>query len=435
MTSRRRLETHVKILIGLVIGIIAGFIVRSTVDPDLISHIVKNYTLPFGNIFLRMIFMIVVPLLFSALVLGVAEIGNPKQIGRIGLRSLAMTIVLSGIAVGLGLTAVNIVKPGVGIPEEATAKLRSVYEKGTDESKKAIENSKKTKPVVETISEIVPKNPLEEAVRALEGGLLPFMFFALVFGIAMACVEAEKTLPVRAFLEGVFAISQKVIDFAMAFAPYGVAALIFGTVANLGTDSIIAVGKYFTLVLVVLAIHQFVIYSLAIKFVAKRNPMEFFRSIRKVMLTAFATSSSNATLPTALQSSQEDLGLPRDISSFVLTVGATANQNGTALFEGITIIFLAQFFGVSLDLGQQLTVMGLAIVAGIGTAGVPGGAWPMIAIILGTLGVPPEAIAICIGIDRILDMSRTVLNVTGDITIAACVAAMEKRPMEAPAEG
>ncbi|MBZ0214571.1 MAG: dicarboxylate/amino acid:cation symporter, partial [Nitrospirae bacterium] len=188
-----------------------------------------------------------------------------------------------------------------------------------------------------------------------------------------------------------------------------------------------ALGRYAVLVLVALAFHQIVTYSVVLKLIARINPLDFFRRIRTVMLTAFATSSSNATLPEALRSAREDLGLPRDISSFVLTVGATANQNGTALFEGITVLFLAQFFGITLDLGQQITVILLCVLAGVGTAGVPGGSWPMIAIVLTKVGVPPESIGLVLGIDRILDMSRTVLNVTGDLTIATCVTKMEER--------
>jgi DAACS family dicarboxylate/amino acid:cation (Na+ or H+) symporter len=216
-------------------------------------------------------------------------------------------------------------------------------------------------------------------------------------------------------------IPQQVIDMAMSLAPFGVFALVFTAATAVGAGALQALGSYAALVMISLAFHQFVIYSLALKFIAKRDPLTFFRQIRTVMLTAFSTSSSNATLPTALKSAEADVGLPRDISSFVLTVGATANQNGTALFEGITIIFLAQFYGIALSFQDQVTVMLLAIVAGIGTAGVPGGSWPVIAIIMAKVNIPVEGIGICLGIDRLLDMSRTVLNVTGDITIAACV--------------
>jgi DAACS family dicarboxylate/amino acid:cation (Na+ or H+) symporter len=371
-----------------------------------------------------MIFMVVVPLLFSALVLGVSDLGDIRKIGRIGGKSLLMTFLLSGIAVLLGLGLVNAFKPGVGVDPAGRERLLASYGSNADVAK-AKENAEKAQTGFDAIVGLISDNPLRDATEALTGGLLPFMVFALIFGIALSTIEEEKRQPLRALLEAIFAVAIRIIEFAMKLAPIAVAALIFGTVALLGVNALLEVGKFFFLVLFALAIHQFVVYSLAIRFIAKRNPIEFFRQIRTVMLTAFATSSSNATLPTALKAAQEDVGLPRDISSFVLTVGATANQNGTALFEGITILFLANFFGYDLSLSQQAVVMLLSIVAGIGTAGVPGGSWPMIMVILVRIGIPPEAVGLVLGVDRILDMSRTVLNVSGDITIAACVTAME----------
>jgi DAACS family dicarboxylate/amino acid:cation (Na+ or H+) symporter len=427
MTSEptKKLPLHTKILLGLIFGAIAGGVAQTTlgVDHPALKGFIEQVTRPLGQIFLNMIFMVVVPLLFSALVLGIAEIGDAKKIGRVGVRALVLTVILSSIAVGIGLLLVNVVKPGAGIDPERREQLLQSFGKPEDAAKR-IEQSEKAKGFGETIADFFPKNPVETATR--DDGLLGFMVFALIFGIALANIAPEKALPVVSFLEGIFAIAQKIIEFAMKLAPYGVFALVFSTSAVLGVEAFVALGKYAGLVLFALAFHLFVVYSLVLKYVAKRDPWEFFRQIRTVMLTAFATASSNATLPTALKSAQEDVGLPRNISSFVLTVGATGNQNGTALFEGITILFLAQFFGVTLDLGAQLLVMGMAILAGVGTAGVPGGAWPMIAVILAKIGVHPGAIALCLGIDRILDMSRTVLNVTGDITIAACVAAQEQ---------
>ncbi|MBL8086583.1 MAG: dicarboxylate/amino acid:cation symporter [Chthonomonas sp.] len=419
---------HARVLWALLLGAFVGAVCQMTLGSDHpgLQSFIKNFSSPVGKIFLNMIFMVVVPLLFSALVLGVAEIGEASRVGRIGLRSLALTLLLSGTAVVLGLAAVNFVRPGDGLPEAERQKLISHYAPSADVTKN-VDQAKQAKSAADTIVDLIPRNPLDSAVKALEGGILPFMVFALIFGIALAGIEQEKAMPVRAFLEGLFAISLKIVEMAMSFAPIGVFALIFGTAATLGVSAFLALGKYALLVLAVLAIHQFGVYSLALKFIARRSPIAFFRSIREVMLTAFATSSSNATLPTALTTARDQVGLPTSISSFVLTIGATANQNGTALFEGITILFLAQFFGVSLDLGQQAMVMGLAILAGVGTAGVPGGAWPMIAIILVKIGVPAEAIGLCLGIDRILDMSRTVLNVTGDMVIATCVSTWEAK--------
>ena len=430
--ERQKMPLHTRVLIGLAIGLIAGIICQAAFGPDneVVQNIVKNYAYPIGQIFLRMIFMIVVPLLFAALVLGVMEIGDARKVGRVGVRALLLTIVLSSIAVCIGLLAVNIVRPGDGIPEERRELLMATY--GNEDAQKTIAQSQEAKSVVDTLLEIIPKNPMVEANRALEGGLLPLMFFALVFGLAMGASPPDKVRTLKGFLEGIFEVSLKVIDFAMKLAPIGVAALVFGAIALLGWDAIAALGKYMLVVLFALALHLVVVYSLALKLIARMNPLDFFRRIKGVMVTAFATSSSNATLPTALKSAEEDLHLPRDISSFVLTVGATANQNGTALFEGVTVLFLAQFFGIPLTLGEQLGVMGLSIVAGIGTAGVPGGSWPMIALILMRYGIPVEAVGIVIGVDRILDMSRTVLNVTGDVTIATCVSEMEKRSKQAP---
>ncbi len=432
-SPRKRLPLHTKILLGLVlgglIGLLAQFILPGGSSHPALRFFVDVVATPVGGIFLTMIFMIVVPLLFSALALGVAEIGDAVRVGRVGIKSLALTVVLSGIAVVLALVAVNLVQPGAGISEEKRAQLIGAVDRSEAEHRAKAESLAQVDPPV---LGLVPKNPLLEASRAFSGGLLPFMFFALVFGLAMAGVPSEKSQPVKAFLEGLFAISLRVIEMAMKLAPIGVFALTFKTGAILGLDAFIALGKYALLVLFVLALHQYGVYSLVLRFVAKRSPLQFFRAIRTVQLTAFATSSSNATLPTALRASEEELGLPRDIGSFVLTVGATANQNGTALFEGITILFLAQFMGVELALSQQLQVLFLAILAGIGTAGVPGGAWPMIASILSRFGIGAESIGLVLGIDRLLDMSRTVLNVTGDMVIATCVTRWEGREAEPP---
>lgn len=431
--TKRGLPLHTKIFIGLIFGLIAGIACQMLVpeaDKSTLKSFSENWVQPVGQLFLRMIFMVVVPLLFSALVMGVAEIGEGKRIGRIGLRSLFMTILLSGLAVLLGLAMVNLFRPGDGISPEKRTELIASYS-NESAAKKTFETAEKEKDktAAQAILEIVPSNPIVEANRALEGGLLPLMFFALVFGLAVAMVGPEKTAGVRSFLDGLFAVSLKMIEFAMKLAPVGVAALIFYASSILGVEALMALGKFVLVVLSALAIHQFITYSIVLKVVTGRNPLQFFRQIKEVMLTAFATSSSNATLPTALRVAEEEVKLPRDISSFVLTIGATANQNGTALFEGITVIFLSQLFGVDLTVGQQFAIMGLAILAGVGTAGVPGGAWPMIAVILGKFGVPPEAIGLVIGIDRVLDMSRTVLNVTGDIAIATCVSDMEAKSL------
>jgi dicarboxylate/amino acid:cation (Na+ or H+) symporter, DAACS family len=421
-TATRTISLPTKIVGGLVLGAIAGGTAQAILgakDPNLASF-VENVAKPAGSIFLYLIFMVVVPLLFSALVIGIGEVGGAAKVGKIGALALGMTLLLSGIAVFIGYGAVNLAQPGNLISAERKAQLIKEYSSKTEADKNL--KTAQTAPEDPPLLGFIPKNPFKEINRALEGGLLPLMFFALMFGLAMSQIEPEKALPLRQFFDSLFAVSQRIIEMAMTLAPYGVFFLVFRTAATLGLELIQALSVYVAVVLGALALHQFVTYPIVIRLIAQRDPIEFFRKLKTVMLTAFATSSSNATLPVALRSAEEDLGLPRRISNFVLTVGATANQNGTALFEGITILFLCQLFGVALSTGQQFTVLGLAIVAGVGTAGVPGGAWPMIATILVMFKVPAEAIGIVFGIDRILDMCRTVLNVTGDITIAACVA-------------
>ncbi|MCE2937849.1 MAG: dicarboxylate/amino acid:cation symporter [Armatimonadota bacterium] len=430
--GKRKMPQHTKIFVGLLLGAMAGAIAQSVLPDGTANQALKdfnaNWATPLGDIFLYLIFMVVVPLLFSALVNGVAEIGEAAKVGRTGLRALLLTIILSGIAVGIGLGGVNLVKPGAGISDAERERLTAGI--NAEEAKKKAEV--KAEADEPPVWGIIPKNPLKEANRALTGGILPFMFFALVFGLALAAVEPERAAPVKNFIEGLFLVSQKMVEFAMKYAPIGVFFLVFRAASSLGANAVVAVGQYVILVLAALALHMFVTYPIFLKFVAKRDPVQFFRQCKEVILTAFSTSSSNATLPVALRVAEQEVGLPRKTSSFVLTVGATANQNGTALFEGITILFLAQFAGVNLDFSQQLTIMGLAILAGIGTAGVPGGAWPMIGVILAKFGIPVELIGVVIGIDRILDMSRTVLNVVGDITIAACVSGMEGNGVAIP---
>ena len=248
------------------------------------------------------------------------------------------------------------------------------------------------------------------------------MFFALIIGIAITLIPVTVTAPFLRGLQALYEITAKIIEIIMKFAPYAVACLLFNNTARFGLDLLQALAWFVVTVLLGLSLHMFGVYSLSIYFLSRMSPLEFFRRIKTVILTAFSTSSSNATLPTALRVSEENLGVPQEINSFVLTVGATANQNGTALYEGVTVLFLAQLAGVDLSIGQQLMVVYLAILGGIGTAGVPAGSLPVIAMILSMFRIPPEGLGLILGVDRLLDMCRTVLNVTGDLAAAVCVA-------------
>lgn len=431
--GRRGLALHWRILIGMAIGASAGLAANLLIPrgPDGAPHphlefVARNIAEPLGQIFLRLIFMVVVPLVFTALSLGVAEIGDLRKLGRLGVRTLVLTVILSSLSVAIGLGLVNTIKPGTRLSAEKRAELREKY---VQDSQKTLANAAKAKSVRDSLLDIIPKNPLQEMVGALDGsspggGMLSVMFFALVVGIAIT-VSPERTGPLVAVLQGVYDVTMVVIGAAMKLAPFGVAGLIFSLTAVLGLEIFTTLAWYVLTVVLGLALHMFGVYSLLVGLVARWSPRQFFSRISEALLTAFATSSSSATLPTALRVTEEKLGVRRDITSFVLTVGSTANQNGTALYEGITVLFLAQVFGVDLSFGQQLMVVLMSILAGVGTAGVPGGSLPLVAMVLQSVDVSPEGIAIILGVDRFLDMCRTTVNVTGDIAIAASVQGLE----------
>jgi dicarboxylate/amino acid:cation (Na+ or H+) symporter, DAACS family len=431
------LALHTRILIGLAVGVIAGVTVNYTFGGDhaRVAWIIDNITQPIGQLFLRLLLMIVVPLVFSSLVVGVAGIGDIRKLGRVGLKSFGYCLVISAISVVIGLTLANTIRPGKRIDPNTSAALQQRY--ATDATK-TVEDAKKAstatpKPLMAVVETIVPKNPIA-AVASENPNMLHLMFFALVIGIAITLIPVRITAPLLRGLEALYEITAKIIEMIMKFAPYAVACLLFNNTARFGLDLLQALGWFVVTVLLGLSIHMFGVYSLSVYFLSRLSPIDFFRRIKTVILTAFSTSSSNATLPTALRISEENLGVPQEINSFVLTVGATANQNGTALYEGVTVLFLAQLAGVDLSIGQQLMVVYLAILGGIGTAGVPSGSIPFIIGVLVTIGVNPALIAIILGVDRILDMCRTTLNVVGDITAATYVARSEGYELLKPHE-
>jgi DAACS family dicarboxylate/amino acid:cation (Na+ or H+) symporter len=411
----RSLPLHTRILIGGIAGIVAGVAVHFLApDSAAVAWVLKYLTLPLGQIFLRLLFMLVVPLIFSALVLGVAGMGDPRSLGRIGLKALAYTVVVSGIAVFIGVTLVNLIKPGAGIPAEVKQRLSS----GAAERASSVSANTAPPSGIDLITQIVPRNPIQAAA---DGDMLGVMFFSLFLGIGVALTRTAAAQKFLDAVEGLLDVSMRMIHVVLAFAPVGVAALLFNLTAQLGYEILRQLALYVFVVLLALAIHQFVVFSLAVKLLGGMSPRVFFRGIQEAMVTAFSTSSSNATLPTALRVAEEELKLPPAVSRFVLTVGATMNQNGTALFEGVTVLFLAQFYGVALTVPQQVLVVMICILGGVGTAGVPSGSIPVIAMILGMVGIPVEGIGLILGVDRLLDMCRTVLNVSGDLAAAVVV--------------
>jgi len=420
-------KLHGRILVALVLGAAAGATCHvAAADAEWLSWTVAHVSRPVGQVFLRALFMLVAPLLFSSLALGVAGLGDLRSLGRLGLKTFACTLVLSSIAVLLGVTLVNLFQPGSSVSPEVRERLKAEVH-AQAEAKAAAGTAAPTPATpsaVDLLVQTVPDNPVKAAAN---GDYLGLMFFALVFGIGLGLAQGPSVGRLREVLEGLYEVMMTLIDLVIRLAPYGVFALLFTLTAEKGAEVLANLGRYVLVVLLALGLHQFVVFSLAVKLGGGMSPLAFFRAVREAMLTAFSTSSSNATLPTSLRVAEKELGLPAHVSRFVLTIGSTANQNGTALFEGVTVLFLAQFYGVELALAQQVLVVAICVLGGIGTAGVPSGSIPVIAMILARVGVPAEGIGLVLGVDRFLDMCRTTLNVTGDLAVAVIVSKSERR--------
>ena len=414
------MHLHTRVLIGAVIGAVAGALAHMLVPPGL-DFFIRNIAIPVGQIFLRLLFMLVVPLLFSALALGVAGLGDARALGRIGIRTLAYTVIVSIIAVALGVTLVNVMGPGRGIDPDLRASLLA---QAADRAS-SITAAQPSTTGISLLVNIVPDNPIRAAAN---GDMLGWMFFSLMIGVGLCLTRSPAADRFEEALEGLYDVSMRLIGLVIKFAPIGVAALLFTLTAQLGYQILAQLGRYVFVVILALSIHQWVVYPLLIATLGRMSPLRFFRNIQEAMITAFSTSSSNATLPTTLKVAEENLKLPPNVSRFVLTIGATANQNGTALFEGITVLFLAQFYDIPLSFAQQLIVVSICVLGGIGTAGIPSGSIPVIAMIMGLLGIPLEGLGLVLGVDRLLDMCRTVLNVTGDLVAAVVVSRAESAP-------
>lgn len=413
------------ILIGFVAGLVAGLAAYSFAPGAAwVEQIVTYVTNPISQIFLRLLFMLVIPLLFSALVVGIAEMGEIRALKNVGLRTLVYTVVVSSVAVIVSLLAVNLLQPGAGVDPAAA---RDLLAQGSESAAGILDRSGTAKSGIDAVIGIVPSN----IISAMSSNdILAVMFFALFFGIGLLLVQTRRTEVLKDAIEGVFEVSMKLIGFVVRLAPLAIFCFMFNLAAQFGWDLLIKLAAYVGVVLLALAIQMFGVFPLLLKFLARKSPVAFFRETREASVMAFSTASSNATLPTALRVADRELKLPPRIARFVLTIGATANQNGTAMFEGVTVLFLAQFFGVDLSLGDQLFVMLICILAGIGTAGVPAGSLPVIALILGGVGVPPEGIGLIVGVDRFLDMCRTTLNVVGDLVAATVISGMDDGAQE-----
>ncbi len=416
-----------RILLGLLAGAVAGVACHTLFAPSpALEWVVTKVTQPAGQMWLRALIMIVVPLVFASLTLGVAGLGDVRKLGRMGLKTLLYFLLVTACATAIGLTLVNVIQPGAGLPEEMKAELLQRFASDAAKMKDAATGISFG---VELLVNIVPRNPVQAMAQM---DMLAIIFFSLLFGAALSILPADRARPMLGVLEALGDIVVVIIGWVMKLAPIGVFCLIFSVTALFGYDILLKLLGYVLTVLAGLAIHFVVVYSVLVWWLGKMSPVEFFRKIKTIVVTAFSTSSSNATLPTTMAVSERELGIPRQVCGFVLPLGATMNMNGTALFEGVTVLFIAQVFGADLDLWMQLVVVLMSVVTAVGAAGVPSGAIPLLMVILTVVrapgfpnGLPPEAIALVLGVDRILDMCRTTLNVTGDVTAALFITRSE----------
>ena len=422
--KKRSLSLQWQMLAGFLAGLVLGLIAYSTARDARWVEILTTYvTVPIGQIFLRLLFMLVIPLLFSALVVGISEMGEVRSLKRVGLRTLFYTVFVSAIAVAVSLVTVNIFKPGAGVDRAAADQmLRDSAGRAGEIVQAGAEQPKG----IDALVNIVPNNLIE--VMGSNSAIISVMFFALFFGIGLLLTDTPNSRVLQRGFEGLFDVTMRLIMLVIRLAPIAVACFMFNLAALFGWELLIRLSAYVGVVLLALAIQMFVVFPLLLATLGKKNPIQFFRQTQEASVMAFSTASSNATLPTSLRVADQRLKLPPKISRFVLTIGATANQNGTAMFEGVTVLFLAQFFGIDLSLSQQLMVMLVCILGGIGTAGVPAGSLPVVALILAMVGIDPQAIALVLGVDRFLDMCRTTLNVVGDLVAAQVIAANEPEP-------
>lgn len=422
-TKRGGVPLYMWMLLGFAVGLGGGLYVN--LNDLVVIPWVMELIQSVGQIFLRLLFMLVIPLLFAALAVGVAEMGDLKSLGRVGFKTLFFTIMVSAIAVLIGLLMVNHFQPGAGVDPALAAQL---LEDGRDGAAAIVGNAPQSIEAGQFFLDMIPSNVV---TAAADNQILPVMVFALIFGIGMVMAKSRATDQLQETLQGLLEVMMKLINAVIKLAPIAIAALMFNLAAVFGWDLLIRLGAYAGVAIGAMAIHMFIVYPLLVLIFGGMSPLRFARGVREPFVVAFSTASSNATLPVAIKAAEEQLKLPKRISRFVLTVGATANQNGTALFEGVTVLFLAQFFGIELSIQQQLVVMLVCILGGIGTAGVPAGSLPVVALILVMVGVPAEGIGLILGVDRFLDMCRTTLNVTGDLVAATVVSRGEK---DIPAE-
>ena len=422
---KTRVPLHWKIIIGMVLGVAFGLVAITMGWDQFTSHWIK----PFGTIFINLLKLIAVPLVLASLIKGVASLSDISKLSRIGSKTIALYLVSTVLAVTTGLVIVNTIQPGSYFSEEKRIEFKEKYASKTESKMQAAAEVKDQGPL-QFLVDIVPQNFMQATTN--NKNMLQIIFFAIVFGVAMIMLPDEKTIYVKGFFDGVNDVILKIVDLIMATAPYGVFALLAALMVDFSDGDVnnvielfSALGLYSLAVILGLFVMILVVYPIVLKLFTRMSYLKFFKGIIPAQLLAFSTSSSAATLPVTMERCEDHLGVSKEISSFVLPLGATINMDGTSLYQAVAAVFIAQAFGLELDLSQQLTIVLTATLASIGAAAVPGAGLVMLVIVLGAVGMDPEGVALIFAVDRILDMLRTVVNVTGDATVATVIASSE----------
>ena len=421
----KKLALHWQIIIGLIIGIFYGIIATNLGWGNFTS----DWIAPFGTVFINLLKLIAMPLVLSSLITGVASLSDIKKLSRIGGKTIGIYIGTTALAVTLGLISVNLIKPGAKVPDTMKEKLQLTYQKDASKKANTVEEIKNRGPL-QPIVDIVPNNFLNSA--SSNRNMLQVVFMAIFIGIGLIQIPSNKGKPVQQFFESLTDVVIKLVDIIMLMAPIGVFALIAQTINKVAGNNpseilelLGALGYYMLAVLLGLIAHTVIVYTGLMRLIIKMPLETFYKGIAPAQLLAFSTSSSGATLPVTMERCEEELGVSEEVSSFVLPLGATINMDGTALYQAVAAVFIAQTMNMSLDISAQLTIVLTTVLASIGTAAVPGAGIVMLVIILETVGVPSAGIALILGVDRILDMLRTTVNVTGDATVAVIIADSE----------
>lgn len=418
-------KLHWQIIIGLVLGLLWGLFASKFG----INQFTENWIKPFGTIFVRLLELIAVPLVLTSLIVGITSLSDMRKLSRMGTKTIIIYLVTTICAITIGLTVVNIIKPGKILPPKTRQELMSSYKENVSQQSQSAENVLHRGPL-EPLVEIVPKNFFAAATN--NSDMLQIVFVAVLIGIGLVQISKNKSKPIIHLIDGLNDVIIKIVDYIMMMAPYGVFALMAALIVHLAGNNLhkafellYALGWYMLTVIIGLFIHLMVVYRALFRLFSKMKFRDFIRGIRPAMLLGFSTSSSVATLPVTMDRVEKNLGVHEEVSSFVLPVGATVNMDGTSLYQAVAAVFIAQALGMGLTIYQQLTIVVTATLASIGAAGVPGAGIIMLVIVLKAINVPVEGIGLILGVDRILDMLRTTVNITGDAAVSVAVASTE----------